>query len=285
MGVVIEMNAVTYFYPLTETPAVKDVSLKIEEGKFYGIIGANGSGKTTLCSLIRGFVPDFYKGSMTGEVLVLGKSASEYAEGELSLAIGYVFQNPFNQISGVRETVFEEIAFGLENFGVPVCEIEDRVEAVMRLTGVLELAEKNPFELSGGQRQRVAVASVVVLEPDILVLDEPTSQLDPKGCESIFEIIAELKKRGKTIIMAEHKIDLLAVYADEIFVLDKGALIDSGPVQQIFGDASLMEKGVKLPQASVHGHRLRGLGVKLPYIPVTGTQCEALIRGLVREKR
>ena len=134
MGVVIELRNVTYSYPLADKPAIKDVSLKVEEGKFYGVIGKNGSGKTTLCSIIRGFAPSFFKGELEGEVLLYGKPMSEYDQGELALHMGYVFQNPFNQISGVKETVFEEVAFGLENFRVPVEEIEERVMDIMKLT-------------------------------------------------------------------------------------------------------------------------------------------------------
>ena len=159
MGAVIELKNVTYQYPLTEVPAIKDFSLSIEKGSFWGIIGPNGSGKTTLCAIMRGFIPSFYKGTLQGEVLVDGKRIDEYAEGEISLRVGYVFQNPFNQISGVKDTVFEEVAYGLENFGVSVAEIEDRVVRAMRLTDIEHLAMKKPFELSGGQQQRMALAS------------------------------------------------------------------------------------------------------------------------------
>ena len=138
----------------------------------------------------------FYKGEVKGEVLVEGKNINEYG-GELSQKIGFVFQNPFTQISGVKDTVFEEVAYGLENFGVPVEEIERRVIEVMKMTNIESLAEKNPFELSGGQMQRVALASVIVLEPDILIIDEPTSQLDPEGTESVFAIIKAMKDKQK----------------------------------------------------------------------------------------
>ena len=130
-----------------------------------------------------------------------------------------IFQNPFTQISGVKDTVFEEVAYGLENFGVPVEEIERRVIEVMKMTNIESLAEKNPFELSGGQMQRVALASVIVLEPDILIIDEPTSQLDPEGTESVFAIIKAMKDKQKTIILVEQKIDLIAEYADDVLVL------------------------------------------------------------------
>lgn len=272
MGTVIEFVDVTYHYPLTARPAIKNLNLKIEEGKFYGVIGANGSGKTTLCALIRGFAPSFYQGELKGEVLVDGKPTESYGPGDLALRIGFAFQNPFNQISGVKDTVFEEIAFGLENFGVPVCEIEDRVINVMRLTNIEALAMKNPFEISGGQQQRLALASVLALNPNIFVIDEPTSQLDPEGTESVFEIIKMLKEQKKTVILVEHKVDLLAEFADEIIVFQGGEMICFGDKQSILSDLSLEERGVQLPQYAILGDRLMKNGMPLEYIPITETQ-------------
>lgn len=268
MGYVMECKNVTYTYPLADEPSIRNVSLSIEEGKFYGVVGENGSGKTTLCAILRGFAPSFYQGEIQGEVLVYGKPIGEYG-GELATKIGYVFQNPFTQISGVKETVFEEVAYGLENFGVPVEEIVERVEAIMKLTHIDSLAEKNPLELSGGQMQRVALASVLVLEPDILIIDEPTSQLDPQGTESVFEIIKMMKDKKKTIILVEHKIDLIAEYADEVLVLKGGKLIAGGDKAQVLSDMSLMEQGVQLPQMAILGSRLKEKGFPISEIPVT----------------
>lgn len=272
MGTIIEFKNVTYTYPLTEKPAIKNMSFQIEEGRFYGVMGENGSGKTTLCLLARGFAPDFYKGSLEGEVLVDRKPTTEYGPGELARKFGYVFQNPFNQISGVKDTVFEEVAFGLENFGVDPDEMEQRVADVMELTDIRDIAFKNPFELSGGQQQRVALASTIVLEPDILVIDEPTSQLDPEGTESVFKIIRKMKNEHKTIILVEHKVDLLAEYADEIMVLKDGELIKAGPGQEILTDMELLGKNVQLPQMSLLGNELRKLGLPLGNIPITEKQ-------------
>ena len=276
MGCVMECKNVTYTYPLADEPSIRNVSLNIEEGKFYGIVGENGSGKTTLCAILRGFAPSFYQGDIQGEVLVYGKPIGEYG-GELATKIGYVFQNPFTQISGVKETVFEEVAYGLENFGVPVEEIVERVEAIMKLTHIDSLAEKNPLELSGGQMQRVALASVLVLEPDILILDEPTSQLDPQGTESVFEIIKMMKDKKKTIILVEHKIDLIAEYADEVLVLRGGKLIAGGDKAQVLSDISLMEQGVQLPQMAILGSRLKEKGFPISEIPVTEKRAVEII--------
>lgn len=276
MGYVMECKNVTYTYPLADEPSIRNVSLNIEEGKFYGIVGENGSGKTTLYAILRGFAPSFYQGDIQGEVLVYGKPIGEYG-GELATKIGYVFQNPFTQISGVKETVFEEVAYGLENFGVPVEEIVERVEAIMKLTHIDSLAEKNPLELSGGQMQRVALASVLVLEPDILIIDEPTSQLDPQGTESVFEIIKMMKDKKKTIILVEHKIDLIAEYADEVLVLRGGKLIAGGDKAQVLSDISLMEQGVQLPQMAILGSRLKEKGFPISEIPVTEKRAVEII--------
>lgn len=284
MGVVIECKNVTYTYPLGESPAIRNMNFALEEGKLYGVVGENGSGKTTLCALIRGFAPSFYKGELSGEVLVHGKPTVAYGPGELSLRIGYVFQNPFNQISGVKETVFEEIAFGLENFGVPAEEIEARVIEIMERTSIAHLAEKHPFELSGGQQQRLALASILVLKPDIMVIDEPTSQLDPEGTESVFEIIKAMKEERKTIVLVEHKVDLIAEYADVVLVLHKGELIRLGSAQEVLGDETLLERGVQLPQAALLSAALKRRGLALDTIPITEKQAIAALQGVL-EKR
>ena len=283
MDNIIECKNVTYSYPLAETPAIQELNVNIERGKFYGVIGENGSGKTTFCALLRGFIPDFYKGELNGEVLVEEKKTTDYG-GELSAKIGYVFQNPFTQISGVKETVFEEVAYGLENFGVPVEEIERRVVEVMQMTDIEALAEKNPFDLSGGQMQRVALASVIVLEPDILIIDEPTSQLDPEGTESVFAIIKALKEKRKTIILVEHKIDLIAEYADEVLVFKEGRMIAAGDKQEILSDLSLLEQGAALPQVAILGSRLKEKGLPISRIPVTEKQAIEFIAEALKER-
>lgn len=275
---IIELKNVTYTYPLADRPAINHLSLSIEAGKLYGIIGGNGSGKTTLCVIICGFATRFEKGELKGEVLVKGKDVEEYEQGEISRMMGYVLQNPFTQISGVRETVFEEIAYGLENLGIPPEEMEERVVNIAKKTDIESLLLKNPFELSGGQQQRVALASVLVLDPEILVIDEPTSQLDPEGTESIFRIIRTLKEEGKTILLVEHKMDLLAEYADEVIILENGENIVDGPVEDVLIDRGLEEHGIQLPQISIIFDELRRKGIDYGRIPVTYDEaCKLLL--------
>lgn len=284
MSVIMECRNISYQYPLTDEPVLKDINVQIEKGKVYGVIGQNGSGKTTFCAVLRGFAPSFYKGKLEGEVLLEGKNITEYG-GEISTRIGYVFQNPFTQISGVKDTVYEEVCYGLENFGVDVDEIDRRVMEVMRTTNIERLALSNPFQISGGQMQRVALASVIVLEPDVLIIDEPTSQLDPDGTESVFEVIKAMKQKHKTIILVEHKIDLIAEYADEVIAFKDGRIIANGPTAEVLSDMSLLEEGVNLPQVAMLGAKLRERGLALDHIPVTEKDARETISRALKERR
>ena len=168
---IVQLKHVTYQYPTTEKPALTDINLQVEEGEFVAVIGPNGAGKSTLCYTIAGFVPHFFKGEMTGTVEVAGQDLSTSTLNDWVLNVGLAFQNPFNQISGAKYTVLEEIAFGLENIGVPRDEMKERVQAVMGLTGISDLADRSPYSLSGGQQQRVALTSILVMQPKVLVLD------------------------------------------------------------------------------------------------------------------
>lgn len=266
---IITIKNLSYQYPISESDALKNVNVTIERGKLYALIGANRGGKTTLCNVIRGFIPHFYKGDLRGEVLIEGKDIREWEMGELSRKIGYVFQNPFTQISGVKDNVFEEIAFGLENLGMEPGLIREKVDQVIKMLEIDYLREKNPFELSGGQKQRVALASIIVMEPDVLVIDEPTSQLDPKGTEEVFKIIELMKKKGKTIILVEHKIELIAEYADDVILLNEGEVAMQGSSKEILTDERALAFGAALPQYSLFGLDMRKRGMDLGSIPLT----------------
>ena len=268
----------TYTYPLMKQPALKNITASFEHGKFYGVIGENAGGKTTLCNLIRGLIPHFYKGKLEGQVLIEGEDIRTLDIDLLSTKIGYIFQNPFTQISGVRKTVFEEIALGLENLGMPREEMIEKVLHIAKLVHIENLLQNNPNALSGGQRQRVAFASIIAMDTDTFVIDEPTSQLDPEGTEGIFEIIHTLKEQGKTIILVEHKVDLLAEYADEILVLYKGELIAKGATKDVLSDVSLSEKGVLLPRTVMLNQKLTEKGITLDYVPVTKDDCVSALR-------
>lgn len=248
---IIELENVTYRYPLDAEATIKNVDLSIEAGKVYGLIGSNQSGKTTLCNIMRGFIPAMFLGELKGTVTYKGKSIQEYNIGALAAEIGYSSQNPFTQISGVKDTVEEELAYGMENIGLSVEVMGKKVQELLALFKLEELKEKNPFELSGGQKQRVALASIVALDPEVILLDEPTSQLDPQSTEEVFEIIAKLKKQGKTIVVIEHKVDLLAEYCDEIILLEEGQVIKHGTAHQVLSDPDILIHGGSLPQVAL----------------------------------
>lgn len=275
----IEIKNFSYKYPLEDKNVLENLNLKIEKGEFWAVIGKNGSGKTTLCNALRRFVPDFYKGEVTGEIVVDGKNLKDFSPKELVTKIGFVFQNPFTQISGVKDTVFEEIAYGLENLVVEKEKIIKRVNETLKLLEIEHLKDKNPQEMSGGQKQRVALASIIVMDPEILVIDEPTSQLDPKGTQDIFKIINIMAKKGKTIILVEHKLELIAEYAEKIVVLDEGKIILSGKASEVLNNKSLLKKGIGMTQYSMLAYKLEKAGkAKFEEIPITKEKTVELLK-------
>ena len=274
-----KIENVNYKYPLEEKQALKNINIEIKKGEFWAVIGKNGSGKTTFCNMLRRFVPDFYKGELTGKITLEDKELKDYSQKELVQKIGFVFQNPFTQISGVKDTVFEEIAYGLENLGLDKEEIISRVEKILKLLEIEKLRDRNPYDLSGGQKQRVALASIIAMNPDILVIDEPTSQLDPKGTEDIFKIINLMANEGKTIILVEHKLELIAEYAQNILVLDEGEIILSGKAEEVLNNKILLEKEIGMTQYSILAYELEKSGkVELEEIPITKEKIVELLK-------
>lgn len=274
-----KIENVNYKYPLEEKQALKNINIEIKKGEFWAVIGKNGSGKTTFCNMLRRFVPDFYKGELTGKITLEDKELKDYSQKELVQKIGFVFQNPFTQISGVKDTVFEEIAYGLENLGLDKEEIISRVEKILKLLEIEKLRERNPYDLSGGQKQRVALASIIAMDPDVLVIDEPTSQLDPKGTEDIFKIINLMANEGKTIILVEHKLELIAEYAQKILVLDEGEIILSGKAEEVLNNKILLEKEIGMTQYSILAYELeKARKVELEEIPITKEKTVELLK-------
>ena len=274
-----KIENVNYKYPLEDKQALKNINIEIKKGEFWAIIGKNGSGKTTFCNMLRRFVPDFYKGELTGKIMLEDKELKDYSQKELVQKIGFVFQNPFTQISGVKDTVFEEIAYGLENLGLDKEEIISKVEKILKLLEIEKLRDRNPYDLSGGQKQRVALASIIAMDPDILVIDEPTSQLDPKGTEDIFKIINLMANEGKTIILVEHKLELIAEYAENILVLDEGEIILSGKAEEVLNNKILLEKEIGMTQYSMLAYELeKARKVEFEEIPITKEKTVELLK-------
>ena len=275
----LKLENVNYKYPLEEKNTLQNINIEIKKGEFWAVIGKNGSGKTTLCNILRRFVPDFYKGELTGKITLEGKELKDYSQKEIVQKIGFVFQNPFTQISGVKNTVFEEIAYGLENLGIERETIISEVEKILKLLEIEKLRDKNPYNLSGGQKQRVALASIIAMNPDILVIDEPTSQLDPKGTEDIFKIINLMANEGKTIILVEHKLELIAEYAENILVLDEGEIILSGKANEVLNNKILLEKEIGMTQYSMLAYELEKVRkIELEEIPITKEKTVELLK-------
>lgn len=243
----ISINHLKYHYPNTKILSLNDLNLEIEKGSFIGIVGENGAGKSTFCYALSGLVPNFFKGAYGGNIMLEDCEVAKTPVSRLCQKVGLVFQNPFNQLSGAKDNVFDEVAFGLQNFGVARNEIVERVNRVLELLEISEYKDRNPFDLSGGQMQRVAIASVLVMNPEILILDEPTSQLDPAGSEEIFQTVTKLTKTGITIFMVEQKMEKLAQYCDKILLMHQGKQIAFDTPDAIFSRDDLAEYGVKAP--------------------------------------
>jgi energy-coupling factor transporter ATP-binding protein EcfA2 len=267
---IVSLRNITYTYPLTDAPVLQDVNLQVEEGEFLALIGPNGAGKSTLCYTIAGFIPHFFKGELEGTVEVAGADSRDATLSEWVLNVGLAFQNPFNQISGAKYTVFEELAFGLENIGVPREDMKRRVEDAMKLTGISDLADRSPYSLSGGQQQRVALTSILVMQPRVLVLDEPTSQMDPIGTREVFGVIRAMAGQGMTVILAEHKVEWIAQFADRVVALKDGQVLLEGRPSEVLTSPLLPSNGFGISRYTAVARRAREMGLwKGDRLPVT----------------
>lgn len=244
----IEIKELTFKYSGSKKNALENVSLTIEKGDFVGLIGESGAGKTTLCSCINGLIPHHYTGDFYGSVKIQGTDTFDIEPGKLALKVGSVFQDVDSQL--VSFFVEDEILFGLENFGIPKEQIEQRITAALEALEIQELRHREISSLSGGQKQKVAIAAILALEPDILVLDEPTGELDPASSVQIFKLLQKLnKEKGITIVVAEQKIMLLCEYVKKLIVLEKGTLIHYGEIRSTLTHQKEMEEaGINCPR-------------------------------------
>ena len=266
----VNIQNLTYKYQFTKTPVLQNINLQIQEGEFVSVVGPNGAGKSTLCYALAGFVPHFFKGEISGSIEVAGVESSKSTLDEWVMNVGLAFQNPFNQISGAKYTVFEEIAFGLENTGVPRDEIKVRVDEALRLTDITELADRSPYSLSGGQQQRVALTSILVMQPKLLVLDEPTSQMDPIGTREVFSVIRKMAEGGMTVVMVEHKMEWIANFADRVIALKDGRILLEGKPNEVLTSDLLAENGFGLSRYTSTAREAKKQGLwKKENLPVT----------------
>ncbi|MEM3506818.1 MAG: ATP-binding cassette domain-containing protein [Candidatus Bathyarchaeia archaeon] len=265
----ISFQNFSYSYP-TKPDALVDINFEVYKGEVLGIIGPNGAGKSTLCKSLNGLVPHFYGGTVKGSVIVAGMNTLEHTVAELSTKVGLVFQEPENQLSGLALTVEEEVGFGLSMLGFPRELIRERVAEALKKVGLKGLEKRSPFELSGGQQQRLAIATVLAMKPEIMVLDEPVALLDPIGKYEVFSTIKELIVEGSTIVIAEHEIEELAYLTDYIVLLDEGRVVSINDSRSVLSQVSkLKEIGIDPPSVTELAYMLeQNLGIKFTQYPI-----------------
>jgi energy-coupling factor transport system ATP-binding protein len=275
---IIDIRGLRYAYPgyleHKESVNVLDgINIRVKKGEFVSIMGPTGAGKTTLCLALNGIIPHSMGGKFGGDVEICGINTRRSAIAELAKKTGIVFQDPESQLFSM--TVVDEVAFGLENMGMPKDEMVKRVNEALSMVGMTAFAERSPFHLSGGQKQRVAIASILAMEPEILVLDEPTSGLDPVGKNEVFKVVDRLRnEKDITIIMIEHESERIAEFSDRVLVLNDGGIVLEGAPGEIFCRIdTLKEIGVSIPQMAELAHGLRGRNFSgCDFITLAGAQ-------------
>lgn len=270
----------SFKYLGADTLALRKINLSIDEGEYVVITGPSGCGKTTLCRAINGLVPQFHRGYIAGNVIIDGKNTREHNVAELAPSAGLVFQQPENQL--VTLNVEREIAFGPENLGVASDEVRRRVEELIDMFDLEHLREKHPHEMSGGEQQRVAMAATLALKPKILVADEPTSNLDPQSAESILNLISDLNKRDMTVVLVEHRLDLVSKDASRIILMDQGCIVADGHPRNVLTLDLCQEIGVGIPKATQLYKRLKASGHNLNRVPLTGVELATLVQEVIQ---
>ena len=243
----IRLDGVGYRYAGASRPSLHDIDLELADGQVVGLTGASESGKSTLCLVVSGLAPRAIRGTLTGRLLIDGMDVTSQPMHELASHVGIGFQDPATQLSGVADTVYEEVAFGPANLGVERDALIERVEDALARLGIEGLAARHPAHLSGGQMQLVAIAGLLAMRPSHLVLDEPTAQLDPAGTTLVADALAALAADGATVLVAEQKTDLLARVCSRVLVLEAGRIALDGPATDVLDDRRLDELGVPLP--------------------------------------
>ncbi len=274
----------SFNYLRESEPAIEHVNLRLEPGEFTVLTGPSGCGKSTLAKCIVGFIPHATPGRMQGRILVDGLDTRENRMFELSKHVGIVFQNPENQLYCLRVT--DEVAFGPENMGLPREEIARRVEDALKLVGLSNLKENFVFTLSGGQKQRLAIACALSFSPKILILDEPTTDIDPLGTREVLEVVQDLSKSDNmTILMIEHKLEQVLDKADRLIVMDRGKIVLDGPPRDVMKEhwKSLMNTGVQVPQAIEISRFLQEKGVKFDQVPLNADEILPGLRGYIEK--
>lgn len=280
----IHIKDLTYSYPRSDAPSLRDISLEIEEGEIVTLMGHTGCGKSTLCLTLNGVIPHALRGTMSGSVVVDGLDTQEHGIPELASRVGMLFQDPETQLFSV--TVESEVAFGPENLATPRDEIVERVRWAMKATRLDGFEHREPSNLSGGEKQLVALAAALAMRPKILVLDEPTSELDPAGTLRIFSLIRELNERyGITFLMVEHKEEAIKL-SDRLFLMKDGEIICEGEPHDVLSDIDAVKAArIRVPQVSELFYRLRERGLDIDEVPITVEEGYELLQGILRGRR
>ncbi len=281
----ILVEDLTFYYGDNPDPILRNVNFQVDRGEFVVIMGESGCGKSTLCYTLNGIIPQILRGRLTGRVLITGRDTLQHFVSEMSQTIGMVFQNPETQI--VSMTVAEEVAFGPENLALPEAEIRSRVEEALSIARLKGMEDRSPLNLSGGEKQALAIASVLSLRPKILVLDEPTSMLDPMGTRMVSEIIARLNRElGMTVVAVDHRIEWASEFADRIVIMNEGQIVLEGTPREIFQDRVAVEKlGFRAPQVTEAAYEICHRGLNLTQFPVTVLEAESQIRELLAARK
>ncbi|HEY9062247.1 MAG TPA: ATP-binding cassette domain-containing protein [Pseudobacteroides sp.] len=273
----INIKGLSFLYNDTKEPALNNINIDISEGEFVGIAGPTGAGKSTLTLCLNGVIPHFLHGDFYGEVKVDGKDTVEKDCAQIAYSVGSVFQDPEAQI--VSTCVEDEIAFGLENLNIPRIEIASRIKESLEMTGISDLRNYSTSQLSGGQKQRVAIASAIALRPKILVLDEPTSELDPKGSLDIFNTLKKLNMEYNiTIVVVEQKIQLLSEYCSRIVIMEKGNILLDGPTRSVLADQETLQRiGVSSPPVTRLAYMLKKAGLYQGDFPINVEEAHLMV--------
>lgn len=275
----IVVKDLTFTYLGSKKPSISDLTFSVDEGQFVILTGPSGCGKTSVCRCLNGLIPHFYSGELEGDLTVCGLSIREKSTSELARKVGFVFQNPENQLFSL--SVERDVAFGPENLGLPRSETRKRVDWALEVTGISGLRYRAPYELSGGQQQRAAIAAVLAMKPAVMVLDEPTSFLDPRSAVDILKVVHDLNKTlGMTIVLVEHRLDLASQYADRVIIMDKGETILDGKPSEVLGEKARLI-GVGIPRITLLAQLLQKDGLSFASIPISVEDASVAIRRLL----
>lgn len=268
-GTAIEISGLTYTYSGSSQPRLTNIDMKIEAGEFVAIFGSTGCGKSTLCRCLNGLIPQFFGGTMEGDVVVCGMNTRTRDLSDFASKVGMVFQNPENQL--FVTTVEEEVGLGPMNLGLTTKEIKNRIDEALSLVGMTKHKHSLVDELSAGQKQKIAIAATLATKPEVLILDEPTSQLDPLSAEELLVKLREIKIRTHmTVVLVEHRVERILPCADRVVILRDGRIVVDSDPQDAFNDMSVLtETRIKIPAVVRLTHQLRDFGFEFEHVPLT----------------